>query len=350
MSDKKSIHHSFDTELASKYGVDEAILIHHFQYWISHNARLKRNLHKGSTWMYQTLEEIAAHFPYWTADKVYEIIEKLCTGKNRRSKRDDLDFAPVLKKGNFNNSKYDRTAWYAFIDEPNWISANAKMENGECQNQDRQMPTPIPDTKTDPIPDAKTENISCPKPETDNRTVAFEVAEELWRRVLAIHPKAKPPKLDLWTKDIEKAMRIDKRSKEDLMEVIRYAFEDDPFWCKVLQSAEKLRANFDKIWMKKSPVDNKGSRISINMEVAREIKQVLISNNEGNVLQLYKNSAVNQNTGDSISYDLPSEKFEEIILRWFKIRKKDEIREVSRGCSEAIAATSTLQHEPDVLR
>ena len=152
------IHHSFDIKLAEIYGIQEAILIHHFQHWIRINKKLNRNNHDGSCWTYQSLDEIAAHFPYWSRGEVFEIIERLCTGKGRRSKKVDLLYEPVLKKGNFNATKYDRTIWYAFIDEEKWglgkpkcILAEAKMEVGSSQNGNWSEPTPIPDT----IPDTK---------------------------------------------------------------------------------------------------------------------------------------------------------------------------------------------------
>lgn len=147
-----SIHHSFDTEIATEYGIQEAIIIHHFQHWITINKRLDRNFHEGSYWSYQSLDEISAHFPYWSKDEIFNIIEKLCTGRGRRSKKPELLHEPVLKKGNFNQSKYDRTVWYSFLDEPKWILAQAKMKNGASQSQDRLQPTPIPDTKPDTKP------------------------------------------------------------------------------------------------------------------------------------------------------------------------------------------------------
>lgn len=144
-----SLNHTFNVDLASEYGIEEAIMIHHFQFWILANKRAGKNLYEERTWTYQTLDEIAAHFPYWDRSKVFEIIERLCTGKSRRSKKTDLDFEPVLLKGNFNKTKFDKTTWYAFVNEKMFaVLANAKISIGKCQNDDWQMPTPIPDTKT----------------------------------------------------------------------------------------------------------------------------------------------------------------------------------------------------------
>lgn len=160
MTEYLSQHHGFDIHLASKYGIEEAILIHHFQHWIQINKKLNRNFHEGRTWTYQTLDEIAAHFPYLNKSKVFDTLEKLCNGKPRKSKNPDKHFDPVLIKGNFNTNRYDRTIWYAFFDEPKWILGNPKIENGEPQNHDWENPTPIPDTK----PYTKTKEEEPPNP------------------------------------------------------------------------------------------------------------------------------------------------------------------------------------------
>lgn len=146
-----SMHHSFDIHLAEIYGIKEAIIIHHFQHWIRINKTLRRNQHEGRTWSYQTVKEIAAHFPYMTESEIYEIIEKLCRGKGRRAKHQE--FEPVLVKGNFNKNIYDKTIWYAFVNEEKFtILAQAKIEDGASQNRTRLEPKPIPHT----IPDTKT--------------------------------------------------------------------------------------------------------------------------------------------------------------------------------------------------
>lgn len=145
---QKSIHHSFDIHLAEEYGVNEAILIHHFQHWIQFNMKTKKNQHEGRTWSYQTLEDIAAHFPYWSKDQIVTLIDKLCAGKTRFQK--EKSFEPVLMKGNFNKHNYDRTVWYAFVNEEKFtILCKHKMEIGETQNGDWGNTTPIPHTKTD---------------------------------------------------------------------------------------------------------------------------------------------------------------------------------------------------------
>ncbi len=122
MKHSYDLNHVFSVDLASKHGLPEAVVIHHFQYWITHNATLKRNFREGRTWTYQTIEEIAAFYPYFSRDQIKRIIEKLVkTG--------------VLKKGNFNSTSYDRTTWYAFENEEMFgIRRNRPMEKTESEN------------------------------------------------------------------------------------------------------------------------------------------------------------------------------------------------------------------------
>ncbi len=131
-----SVHHSFNIHLATFLkSADLAILMHHFEYWIDKNARANRNFHEGSYWTYDTLDELANTFPYYSRQQIQRMIEKLVEMK-------------VLIKGNFNKSKFDRTCWYTYNKEFIAIYRNRYMENPESENGNVGIDTPIPDTKT----------------------------------------------------------------------------------------------------------------------------------------------------------------------------------------------------------
>ncbi len=143
---KKSIHHSFDVEIAEKVGVSGAVLVHHFQYWIELNRKGKRNLHDGKYWTYQTMKDIANTFTYWTERQIERLIGKLIKNK-------------VLVKGNYNKTPFDRTVWYAFYDEEETVKCispngemeetkggNGKIQTGKCINNDTDT---ITNDKTD---------------------------------------------------------------------------------------------------------------------------------------------------------------------------------------------------------
>ena len=142
------MHHSFDLAHASKYGLKEAILIHHFQHWIRVNRTLKQNQKEGRTWTYQTMLWIAAHFPYlgdrWA---IRGIINSL------------IDQG-VLRKGCYNKQVRDRTTWYAFEDEsvfvPDDSKNNAQSENSHLAKCE--ISPPLPDHKSQIIKPKKNNN------------------------------------------------------------------------------------------------------------------------------------------------------------------------------------------------
>ena len=128
------LSHSFSVEYAEKYGVECAILITHFQFWIEQNQAMNRNFHDGRTWMYQSQQEIAAIYPYWNRDKVQDLIKKLVDHK-------------VLIKGNYNQTPFDKTTWYAFENEIMFTKVrNRTIGGSNPHDPKRKTAQPIPDT------------------------------------------------------------------------------------------------------------------------------------------------------------------------------------------------------------
>lgn len=160
MSLTSSQHHSFDIALASMYGVECAILIHHFQHWIRINQFKGSNLKDGRCWTYQSRKDIQAHFPYWTFEEVKYLTEKLVK-------------LGILVTANYNKSPMDKTLWYAFANEQAFqvdaeFSKNLyERENspwkGKTPHRKGKIPPPIPDTiTTNTIP---TDSFNPPNPQ-----------------------------------------------------------------------------------------------------------------------------------------------------------------------------------------
>lgn len=101
--------HAFDTGYAIAYGVDEAIMIKNFQFFITANANRGHNFYEGRFWTYDRLEDFLSHFPYWSVQSVRRILQSLINQK-------------VLIKGDFNKSWSNRTVWYAFKDQEKFIT------------------------------------------------------------------------------------------------------------------------------------------------------------------------------------------------------------------------------------
>lgn len=160
----QSTTHSFDIRVAKEYGIEEAIIIHHFQFWLNKNLANEQNINDGRAWTYNSINALAKLFPYMSAKKV-------------RTAIDNLVSCGVLVKGNYNQSAYDRTAWYAFNDQEKWLFTDSEPEQSIClkrqikhpkkANQIAEKGEPIPDNKQILNTDIKTDKSPPPLPEED---------------------------------------------------------------------------------------------------------------------------------------------------------------------------------------
>jgi len=135
------MHHSFDIAHAKKYGVDEAIMISNFQYWLKKNWANDKHKHDGRTWTYNSVSAFEKMFPYWTSKQIRRILESLVS-------------QDVLVRGEYNKSVYDRTSWYAFADESTFLYGNSDLPKWETQG----------DQKGEPIPNINTNINTDDKP------------------------------------------------------------------------------------------------------------------------------------------------------------------------------------------
>jgi len=122
-----SLHHSFSADHAYKYGLEEAIIIQHLQFWISKNLAENKNYYDGKTWTYFTQSDCLKYF-YYFKDR-YKI------GRIFKS----LESQGVIVKGNYNKVGYDKTIWYAFKNEDEFLS---KILSTMCKNSHSEMQTP----------------------------------------------------------------------------------------------------------------------------------------------------------------------------------------------------------------
>jgi hypothetical protein len=148
------VNHSFNVEYASMFGINCSMMIGHFIYWIEWNQRMGVNEFEGKTWFYQTQKEMSAHFPYWSEDIIYKIIKRL----------EDLE---IIEKGNFNKHKYDRTNWYCFKNQDNFIKKKSLPSNDgkpsvKRREASRQKTEPIPHSETHSKIHTKNNNNSEP--------------------------------------------------------------------------------------------------------------------------------------------------------------------------------------------
>jgi len=176
------IHH-FYVAHATKYGVEEAILLHDIIYWIRKNAANGKHFHDGRYWTYNSAAAFAELHPYWRdkngrTDKVQRIINSLVK-------------QGAIIKGNYNQIAYDRTLWYALSDEladcifQNQEIENANLRNGKCENAE-----PIQDNKTN-ISTNNKHNISAPAFDFKKALIDLGISEQTAADWIAVRKNAK---------------------------------------------------------------------------------------------------------------------------------------------------------------
>lgn len=126
------MEHHFDIEVAKEYGIVEAVLINLFQFWITKNKANNIHSHDGRFWTYCSQRALLEIFPYLSRQNLRTIIKHLVK-------------KGVIIIGNYNTAPYDKTNWYAFVDEKRWIYNNQPTDGLKLTNGCVETNQPIPD-------------------------------------------------------------------------------------------------------------------------------------------------------------------------------------------------------------
>ena len=132
------MNYNFNVEIATKIGVDEAIMLNNFVYWLAKNKANNKNFFDGNYWTFNSVRAYSELFPFWKESQIKRMLKSLIDQN-------------VLVVGNYNQNAYDRTNWYSLSSEYIHLIHWTISTNGEAENSQ-----PIPDNK----PNNKTINIS----------------------------------------------------------------------------------------------------------------------------------------------------------------------------------------------
>jgi len=302
--------HSFGVHLAIKYGMEKAALIHHFQHWINLNKRKKSSTHfrNGHWWMYQKRSEMNAALPYLSEDSIRHHCEGLVE-------------EGVLKTGNFNKLKIDKTLWYAFVDEEAFLDPEIeeKFTKGENPNRGGENPNPcgenpkaIPDPKSS---DPKTTDKEIHKKgsSTPPSADAEGLLELFLTKIKERNPEFKDPNRAIWLSEMDKLLRIDKRSVEKTREIIIWASTHKWFKTACL-SPGKLRKDYDSMLMQME-AGREEEMIFKNRQFALNLKEKYPE--QLKALTFDKNFVGNRSSGKEIPFKLPHEQFKELFISLF---------------------------------
>ena len=125
------MEHSFDIDIATEYGINCAILLRMFYFWIEKNRANGKHEYDGRFWTYNSVKSFEKLFPYLSGRQISSAIKKLIE-------------AELLVDGNYNDSSYDRTKWYALTDKAYSVLKNSNSHFTKMQNGDSKNVEPIP--------------------------------------------------------------------------------------------------------------------------------------------------------------------------------------------------------------
>jgi Fe2+ or Zn2+ uptake regulation protein len=162
----KQTTHSFTIEDAKKYGVECAVILYNFRFWLDKNRANQKNIHDGRVWTYNSAEAFTELFPYLSKSQVY-----------RRLK--SLEEEGAILTGNYNAHKYDQTRWYSVNESEYSISENQNDHVTKLKSGSNQSVTPIPDNKPDSKPDIYSDHPFKSKMQNDPIDVPKDLQEVL---------------------------------------------------------------------------------------------------------------------------------------------------------------------------
>lgn len=161
----KNMEHHFNVELAKEYGILEAVILNHLQFWTEKNRANGTNFHDGYYWTYNSTRAFSELFPYASQKQIRKALQNLIN-------------EGIVQTGNYNKTPYDRTLWYSFTEKGNSIFQTVSLDFPKKENGKDSEGQPIPDNK----PDNKTNNkLKESKKEESNNTQnqQVETSEEM---------------------------------------------------------------------------------------------------------------------------------------------------------------------------
>lgn len=135
------------TSLAKIIGLNESIILQQLHYWLQKS----NNIIDGIPWVYNTHEEWQEQFPFWSVATIRRTLSS-------------LENSNLVKSGNFNQRKFDKTKWYTIdyeiLEKTQYMSsASAQNEQTRCSERAEDLPnmsSPIQEITTETTTDITT--------------------------------------------------------------------------------------------------------------------------------------------------------------------------------------------------
>jgi len=145
------MEHHFDVDEAVIYGVEKAVMLNNFRFWLTKNRANNHQNIDDYYWTFNSATALSEIWPYLNAKKISRLLK-------------ELEVSGALITGNYNKAGYDRTKWYSMPEFsvkalPIVISQKCEMDNPNMGNGFPKYEQPIPDINPDKKPDIKTKDI-----------------------------------------------------------------------------------------------------------------------------------------------------------------------------------------------
>lgn len=130
------MQHSFNVELAQKYGILEAILFENIYFWIKKNKANNKHFYNSKYWTYNSRKAFSILFPYATERKIQLALER-------------LEKSNLIITGNYNKFSNDRTKWFSITEKGLNELTKCSITSNIMFNGNEQNVQAIPDINTD---------------------------------------------------------------------------------------------------------------------------------------------------------------------------------------------------------
>ena len=176
-------YHSFNTKIAKKLGMIEAVLLHNIQFWIEKSKANNKHFYNDRFWTYNSAKAFAELFSYLSEQQISRALKRLTD-------------EGWLLKDNFNNNPFDRTNWYSLSDKyyDEFMPENREVNNETCINQNQNPDKSIlinAEIKNDKSYICTDINTDLKKTDikTDNKKNIKKVAKSIFDEALELYPQ-----------------------------------------------------------------------------------------------------------------------------------------------------------------
>ena len=173
------MRYSFDTDIAARYGVEEAILLDHIRFWCEKNQSNPDCQKEGRCWMYASAARLAEHFSFWSVPQIRRLLKSLVR-------------QGALLEGRFGRFAFDRTLWYAISESALSMFQNRHLQQTNPEHSSDASERAIKDTQKDIQEDTQHTYTACggrvPSPSSEKLGNATPKAETKPEHVLTDTP------------------------------------------------------------------------------------------------------------------------------------------------------------------